>query len=316
MRGYLQAALFGENPSHTVDQCTPTRPLYVPGEYCLIRYRVRATNLASGDVVEPIVMGRVFADRSACTAYMSARLVPLAARMRNRPEMAAFAAPAAMIDALSMVVHVWPIDGELPTLVEATDPARMIDVFRETLPAAQSEPFVVDDCRIELVSYRRRQRCVLRYTIAGHAQGSDEVRHLVVYGKVTAFGDQALNGRMIEMLRDRIAEPAARHGFTLPRSLGSRPDLQLALLEAIPGKAWIGPALKARLRGRTEPGALSLEVMVATCGEVAAMLHASGVKLGRPRSLDDELAGLRGQIAMVRQFAPAFGDRAQAWLER
>jgi hypothetical protein len=317
MRGHLQAALFGaDSPSHTVDQCTPTRPLYVPGEYCLLRYRVRARSIASGDVLEPIVMGRVFPNQSACAAYMSAKLAPLAARMRNRPEVTAFAAPAAMIDALNMVVHVWPVDGELPTLVDATDPGRMIDVFRETLPGALSEPFMVDDCRIELVSYRRRQRCVLRYTIAGRTAAGLQVPRLVVYGKVTAFGDEALSSRMIEMLRDRIAEPAARHRFSLPRPMGSRPDLQMSLLEALPGRALVGSALKARLRGRSAPEALRLEELITTCGQVASMLHASGVTLGRPRTLDDDLLGLQGQITMVRQFAPAFGDQAQAWLER
>jgi hypothetical protein len=236
--------------------------------------------------------------------------------MRGRPEVAALAAPAAMIDALNMVVHVWPVDGELPTLVDATDRRRMIEVFRETLPEALKQPFVVDDCQIELVSYRRRQRCVLRYTIAGKTAGSDEVSRLVVYGKVTAFGSETLNSRMIDALRDRIRGPAARHRFTLPRPFGSRPDLQLSLLEALPGEARIGPALKARLRGRPEPDALGLEEMVATCGHVAALLHASGVELGHPRTLDDELDGLQRQIAMARLFVPSFGDRAQSWLDR
>ena len=317
MKDYVQGALFGnDRPGYSVERCTPTRPLYVPGEYCVLRYRFRARNSESGAVAEPVVMGRVFPDRSSCAAYLTDKLAPLAARMRNRPEVAAFATPAAMIDALNMVVHVWPVDGELPTLVDATDRQRMIDVFREELPKALEQPFVVHDCLIELVSHRRRQRCVLRYTVAGKAAGSDEVRRLVVYGKVTAFGDETLNSRIIDALRARIVEPAAMYRFTLPRSFGSRPELQLSLLEAVPGEAQIGPVLKARLRGRPAPDALPLEEMVATCGYVAALLHGSGVELGRARTLDDELAGLRSQIAMARQFVPSFGDRAQSWLER
>jgi hypothetical protein len=317
MKGYLQAALFGaDRPSYTVDRCTPTRPLYIPGECCVLRYQFQARNSTSGTVLEPIVMGRVFPNQSTCAAYMSDKLAPLAARMRNRAEMAAFAAPAAMIDALNMVVHVWPVDGELPTLVDATDPRRMIDVFRETLPEALMQQFAVEDCQVELVSYRRRQRCVLRYTIAGKTAGSDKVRRLIVYGKISARGDETLKGRMIDALRDRILQPAATYRFTIPRSFGSRPDLQLSLLEGLPGEALIGPALKARVRSRSAPDALPLEEMVATCGYVAAMLHASDVELGRPRTLDDELAGLLRQIAMARQFVPSFGDRAQSLLER
>jgi phosphotransferase family enzyme len=316
MKGYVQAALFRtDRAGYTVERCTPTRPLYMPGQCCLLRYRFRATNSASGEVVEPIVMGRVFPNRSACGAYMSEKLAPLATRMSGRPEIAAFATPAAMIDALNMVVYVWPVDGELPTLVEATDRRRMIDVFRDELPKALRQPFAVDDCRVELVSYRRRQRCVLRYTIAGTA-GGDRVRSLTAYGKVSASGDETLKGRMLDALRDRIREPAARYRFTLPRSFGSRPDLQLMLLEALGGEAQIGPALEARLRSEPPPDAPALEEMVATGGHVAAMLHASGVELGRPRTLDDELAALRGQIGSVRQFVPSFGARAESWLER
>jgi Phosphotransferase enzyme family len=121
---------------------------------------------------------------------------------------------------------------------------------------------------------------------------------------------------MLDALRARILEPAAGYRFTLPRSFGSRPDLQLSLLEALPGEAQIGPALKARLRGRPPPDAPPLEDMVATCGYVAVMLHTAGLQLGRPRTLDDELAGLLDQIANARRFVPSFGDRAQSWLAR
>jgi hypothetical protein len=317
MKGYFQAALFGtDRPRYTVERCTPTRPLYMPGECCVLRYRFQARNRTSGEVLEPIVMGRVFPNQSTSAAYMSDKLAPLAARMRGRPEVAAFAAPAALIEPVSMVVHVWPIDGELPTLVEATDRRRMINVFREELPEALKQPLVVEDCEIELVSYRRRQRCVLRYTVAAKAPDGDEVRRLILYGKVTTFGNETLITRVVDALHDRIRQRATHDRFTLPRSLGSRPDLQLSLLEALPGEAQIGPALKARLRGQPAPEAPPLEEMVATCGYVAAALHTSGVELGRSRTLDDELAGLQREIAVVRPFAPHFGDRAQAWLER
>jgi hypothetical protein len=313
MKGHLQAGLFGTaRPTHTVQRCKPTAPLYTPGEGCLLRYRFRATSGTGGEVLEPIVMGRVFPDRTTSAAYMTDKLAPLAARMRGRPEVAAFAAPAALIEPLNMVVHVWPIDGELPTLVDATDRQRMIEIFRETL----ERDLLVDNCHIELVSYRRRQRCVLRYTIAGTTLGNDEPRELVVYGKVTGFGSEALTGGMIDALRDQIQERPAPHRFALPRSFGSRRDLQLSLLEALRGEPRIGAVLKSRLHGRPQqPDPPSLEEMIATCGYVAATLHASHLELRRPRRIDDELARLQQEVAMSRQFVPHFGDRAQSWLE-
>jgi hypothetical protein len=317
MKQYLQSALFGtDRPDYVVERCTPTRPLLMPDESCLLRYELQARNHASGEILEPIVTGRVFANGSTCVAYMSRKLAPLVARMRNRPEAAAFAAPAAMIEALDMVVYVWPLDGELPTLVDATDRRRMVEIFRETLPETLEQRFVVEDCEVELVSYRRRQRCVLRYTVAGRDVGSDGVRRLVAYGKVSAVGSETPKGMIIEALRRRILERGAGHAFAVPQSLGWRPELQLLLLEALPGEAQIAPALKARLRGEPPPGALRLEEMVATCGRVAAALHGSGLTIGPARTLDDELAGLQREIAIVRPFGRDFGDRAQARLEQ
>jgi hypothetical protein len=317
MKGHLQAALFGSGrPAYTVVRCTPTRPLYIPGECCVLRYQVQARNDVTGAVVEPIVMGRVFPSRSACTEYMSRKLAPVAARMRGRPEVAELAAPAAVIEPLDMVVHVWPIDGELPTLVEATDPRRMLEVFRETLPETMGQPFAVEDCEVELVSYRRRQRCVLRYTVAGRAAGSDDVRSIVVYGKVTGVGNETLASPLVETLRDRVRRHGAAHGPTLPRLLAWRPDLQLALLEAVPGEAQIRPALRARLRARPSPAALPLEEMIATCAYAAAVLHTSGLEIGPVRTLDGELVALEREVASAQQFVPSFGERAHGWLER
>jgi hypothetical protein len=318
MKGYLQGALFGSgHAGYTVERCTPTRPLYIPGECCILRYRCEARNAASGAAIEPLVMGRVFLDQRACAAYMSEKLAPLVARMRGRPEVAPFAAPATIIEPLNLVVHVWPVDGELPTLVEATDRRRMIEVFREVLPETLEEPFAVQDCQIELASYRRRARCVLRYTVTGKAADSDEALSLIVYGKVIGAGKETLASPMIHALLDQVRQRGDGYRFTLPRSLGWRPDLKLALLEASPGRErQIRRAIKARLRGRPPPDAPPLEEMIAICANVAATLHTSSLNVGPVRTIDDHLARLGRGIAVVRQFAPDFGDRARSWLEQ
>jgi hypothetical protein len=296
MKVHVQAALLGTDRSdYLVERCTPRRPLYMPGRSCLLRYRFRARSTTSGEIVEPIVTGRVFPDRLTCAAYMADKLAPVAERMRGRPEAAAFAQPAAVIEPLNMVVHVWPIDGELPTLVDATDPERMVEIFDETLP------FVVEDCRIELVSYRRRQRCVLRYTVVG------DDRRLVAYGKVSAVGSETPKDVLLRELRRRLAR---EHALSVPRSLGWRPELQLSLLEALPGEAQIGPALEARLRGEPPPDAPPLEEMVAACAQAAAALHTSALELGPVRALDDEFARLECDMAIVRPFVSDAAARA------
>jgi hypothetical protein len=301
MKGHLQAALFGDDRSdYVVERCTPVRPLYMPGPSCLLRYRLRARSRTSGTALEPIVTGRVFPDLASCNSYLRSKLASVAARVRGRPEVAEFAAPAAAIEPLNMVVYVWPVDGELPTLVDATHRERMLEIFRETLGDG------VEDCEIELVRYRRRQRCVLRYTVVGR------VGRFVVYGKVSGVGTDTPKDVIVGELHRRVAGSS----LAVPRSLGWRPELQLSLLEALPGEALIGPALEARLRGTSPPGALSLEEMVTACGHAAAAVHGSGVTLGPVRTIAHELVGLQRDLAIVRPFVEDGGERAQAWYER
>jgi aminoglycoside phosphotransferase (APT) family kinase protein len=150
----------------------------------------------------------------------------------------------------------------------------------------------------------------------GAEVGSDRVRRLVAYGKVSGVGNETPKGAIIGELRRRVLEHGAGRSVTIPQSFGWRPELQLSLLEALPGEAQIGPALKERLRGEPPSGVLQLETMVATCGHVAAALHTSGLTLGPARTLDDELAGLQREIATIRPFLRKSGDRTQAWLDQ
>src|SRR6266511_2045588 len=70
MRGYLQAALFGTaRPSHTIERCEP-----------------EVKDRSSEQVLQPLVIGRIFPDQATATAYLRERLAPLAERMHGREE--------------------------------------------------------------------------------------------------------------------------------------------------------------------------------------------------------------------------------------
>jgi len=309
MRGHLQAALFGPTRAHfAIESCTPDKPLYTPGVHCSVQYEVQAKDLATGAVLEPVVVGRVFPDRARCDAYVAERLLPLVARARGRADLATFAAPAATIEPLDMCIHVLPLDAEMPALIEVTDPRRMVEVLRDTLPPSLlPNGRAAPDCSVELVSYRRRQRCVLRYTMVGDGP------RLVVYGKLAPLRRGPPYSQILEPLRAHLARGER---FTIPRLLGFRPDLGLALLEEVPGEAAVGPALRARLCDRPPPGGQPLEEMLATCARVAAALHGSGLRLGAERTLDDELRALARDVEVTRPFAPALAERASGWLQR
>ncbi|HEX9441646.1 MAG TPA: phosphotransferase [Roseiflexaceae bacterium] len=318
MRDYLQAALFGKaNSNYTIARCDPGQSVY-PGDCCIIRYQLEVDDSASGQTFEPLVIGRVFPDQATCARYMREKLAPLVERMRGREEIAPFVTPVAIIEPLNMVVYVFPIDGELPVLVDVTDRRRMREILGEMLPDALDNRLTVQDCRVELGHYGRQHRCVLRYHISGATPGADTPQQLLVYGKIAADGRGALAGPVIAALRERVLSNDGAYQFNVPRSFGFRPDLQLALFEAIPGAPQVAQLLKARLKGEeaAQPGKLTLEQSLDACARIAAALHTSGIALGRRRALDDELAGLRQGFAIVERVSPELGARFQSWLER
>jgi ABC-type multidrug transport system fused ATPase/permease subunit len=314
----IQSVLFGKaRPHYTVERCVVDQATYLPGEGVAIRYEVTVRDRRSQATLEPLVAGMVFPNQLSCALYMRDKLAPLVELTRGRPELAPFATPAAMVEPLNMALHVFPIDGELPALVPATDPKRMREVFNETLPAALGNSLEIEKCDVELVDYARRYRAVLRYQIEGRRPGSSRVEQQTVYGKVFTSNVGALAGPVTAALRERLLNNNGDYRFDVPRALGWRPDMQLSLLEAIPGKPLISDLLKARLRGRaTEPEMLSLRQMIDACAQIAARLHTSDIHLGRRRTLDDEMAMLRKNFAEMRRLSPDLGAQLESWLDQ
>jgi hypothetical protein len=310
MRGHLQAAIFGAGSRWTLERCEPDRPMFLPGEGCTIQYDCRVKDAADSELYDPIVVGRVFRDRASAATYMRRKLAPLVERVRHRADLATFAKPAAVIEPLNMVLHVWPLDGEMPSLVDATDPRHMTGLLAKAL----GNWLAPTSCRVERVSYRRRSRCVLRYTLTGRAPAGGEPPRLVLYGKLTPRGDAAVYGEGLSELRAHFEGKRDGDAIHIPRSFGWRPELGMALLEEVPGEAKVGTALRARLKGKPPGDGPSLEDMLSRCAGVATALHGSGLAIGRPRLLEHRLEDLHNEVEITRLFSAEFADRATGWL--
>lgn len=319
MQNHLQAALFGEmHANYTIKCCTPDKPTYLAGEgCCILCYELEIRNNIGGTLTS-LVNARIFSSQTVCESYMHDRLAPLAALMVDRVEIAPFATPVAMLEPLNMVVSVFPIDDELPMLVGATDRQCMSKVFQAILPDVLADGLTIENCKIELHQYKHRRSCVLRYQVESRPPGADQTQLMVVYGKVANKRCGPVSVEAIETLRKQVLDSNWAHSFNIPRPLGYWPDLQLTLLAAIPGKRRIYKLLKMRPGGApdSKPETLMLEEALVTSARIAAVLHISGVTLGRHRTLNDELAGLRLAISAVRPMSPEFGRQLQVWFEQ
>jgi thiamine kinase-like enzyme len=315
MREQLQQALFDESLGRVLERCEVDQATYLGREGCAVRYLLTLANDRAGVTREMLVTGQVFPTAASAGSYLREKMLPLVPRVDGRKDLEPLATPVAAIGALNMVVFAFPVDGELPALIPATDPAHMLGVLRSMLSSGPFAGHSIRECEPELVDYARRFRCVMRYHLRGGTDGGAS-EPLTVYGKLFANADVDINRQVVEALRP-ISEGVGRRRFNVPRSLGWEPTLRLSLLEAIPGVPVISDMLKARLKGKPgTPSALSLEEMIEACAQIAATLHGSDIAIGPRRAFADEIAALRRELAEVRRLTPALGDRIGEWIER
>jgi hypothetical protein len=220
--------------------------------------------------------------------------MPLAERVDARPEVGPFAQAVAWMDDLGLAAYAYPIDADLPTLIAATDPETMAAILRAAVsPRAKAS----GECCVNLVSYPRRDRCLLRYKLGRRS----------IYGKIGATG--AASEQALATLR---AELGGADVVRVPKLLGVVPELELTLLEAIPGRPEIARLLSARAEGGTNG---DLDLAVATCARIAARVHRSDAALGDPRTLYDEAAALHPGLDAMRRMTPALGRRVGELLD-
>jgi aminoglycoside phosphotransferase (APT) family kinase protein len=307
MQRYLERALF--DPKHTtylIEACELDQATYVPGPCCILRYSLTLRESTSGQTQVVLVSGRLLPDEASCATYLRDSLMPLAERAAGREELAPFATPVAIIAPLAMVVHAYPLDGELAALLDATNRTRMLAVLRETVPDATSHVSTGEECRVELVDYGRQDRATLRYYLMGSGGDPAQPARLVVYGKLTGDGSGAMAGAVSSALQERVARSV--FPFHVPQVFAWQEDTQLVLLEAIPGAPAISDALKARLRGKAaDEGTITLEAMIDTCAQIGATLHTSAIHLGPRRTLEDILGSLAQRFSEVERISPDLG---------
>lgn len=300
MAARLQETLVRQAPRTDVVDCRVVSAVLLPADSVVVRY---AIVLADGDRPPQslLVTGRVFPDVDHAAAYLAGKLAPLAAQVQSREELALLQAPVALVPALAMVLHAFPLDGELPTLAAATDPAVAGPVLADLLAAGgHVDPDVrVTGCRAEPVHYNRRHRCMLSY----HLELADG-QSLRLYGKVASDGSGTRVPHVVAALRPLLTQA----GVAVPECLGFAPDLQLTAFTEITGAPKVARLLKARLLGEPAPEGQPLERAVESCAAIAARLHTSDLQLGDIRSLTVEVARLRADLVPIQALAPELAE--------
>ena len=325
MRPILQDAFFGSNNEHySIVNCAPGKALYLPDHMINMQYKLTILDKAKNQTITTLANARLFEDLSSCKTYLENTLSPIVARMGDRPEISLFANPVAIVEHLKMALSVFPIDGLIPTLAEATDPHKIATILAEMLPEALAGEFLIKDVRLDLAHYGRYERCVLRYSIDGVQVATQTPHHTTVYGKVDAEGLGDATVSIISALRERLQEPAVPYRFRIPRALGYFPDLKLLMMEALPGKPFFKELLKtwSGKHGQTSGNGdtsheseMTLEQAVRTCALIAATLHSSDIKLGPHQTLEMQVAQLRDETKAIDRTFPELRAQIESWIK-
>ena len=131
---------------------------------------------------------------------------------------------------------------------------------------------------------------------------------------------------IISALRERLSEPDLLYRFRVPRSLGYFPDLQLLLMEALPGKPFFKPLLKAWIENNNRQAAgnenpshdedATLEKAIQTCALIAATLHGSNIQLGARTTLEIQVAKLQAEADVLYEVFPELGAQVKSWINQ
>jgi ABC-type multidrug transport system fused ATPase/permease subunit len=283
--------------------CSPGQTFVEPGEGATLQYRLELRRRGAAETVEHLVAGRLFPTVEAAEGWLS-QIRPPAGHLDGRDDLRAFASPALLVSELRLALHAFPLDPALPGLVLATDPPRLVEMLGPLLTSAVPG-LALQSCRVEVVRYGG-DSCVLRYELAWHLQPSRRSLKQVVYGKVYGGGQGRLVGPAVTAFRRLQNGSGPSLPFLVPGFQAYLPDLRLALLEGVPGS----PLLPALIRARAGVGAAPAvggptpEDAVVACARVAAALHQSSVPVGPPRTLAEEVAGIRASVDALAPLAP------------
>jgi Ser/Thr protein kinase RdoA (MazF antagonist) len=188
--------------------------------------------------VARVLLGSQGSDMSshllACTFFSTPEQYQLTLEDRRRLAAEGIPRPVARLDELSMIARVFPVDPGLAGLAPATDPAEMLPVFARHLEACVRDGLVPANFRYEILHYKPRFSCTLRYRIDLHGPGGASAGELNVFGKV---GRNDRGVHKLAMLEAAWrASLAAGEEWRAARPVAYLPQWKLLLQEAVPGR--------------------------------------------------------------------------------
>lgn len=134
-----------------------------------------------------------------------------------------------VLDEIGLVVPVFPFDPALPSL-EVLIPIKDQSTISEKLESVLGGKTEILD--IEILGYRLEKRCVMRYKVRINDESSGTRK---IVAKAYTPSRFAKAHKIIAALEKRGFDHHSPDGLTVPRILGSDPELGVTFMESAPG---------------------------------------------------------------------------------
>lgn len=221
-----------------------------------------------------------------------------------------------VIPSLGMRVYRFPNDPALPSLTKALDSQTVSAALAEALPEFQASAARILRCDVRLLRFRPGRRCTVRLNIWLREKETGAIYNRVLYGKIYHDLEKARHVYQ-QMLSLSSSIPAKDDHISFATASAFLPDLAMVLqdpVEGVPLDSLISCDTKT-----CDSRGFAGTVMAASA---LAALHTSGLAVGKPRSINSELARFKKRGARIGQVNPELSnniiqlaDAFSAWLD-
>jgi hypothetical protein len=268
---------------------------YTPGAGAQVLWKLRAHDLETGRTGRQLVYVRALRrgaspparPRALIERYARRRATAAGAQLREMPLRTPWLF---MLDAL-LLVHAFPLDPVLPTLMDVTDPEAMKVALQR---AWQPRHMRVRHVRADTLSYTPEARAALSFRVLAEHKGTGmpELRSLVGKLHGTRTPARLFAGHWA------VWRGSGGHGVAPPAGYVSL--AQLSLQEFLPGRRLSDFAGRSSFLGYVRRSAHAI-----------ARIHSLTVPVLATRGLEKELASVDRWAGILSRLRPAHADRLE-----
>ena len=207
--------------------------------------------------------------------------------------------PVMFLPEYGCLVEFFPLDWHLPFLARAMEPEEVASLLSQGDPAAERLRGLP---KVEVLRYRLRKRCTLRYTM--DAQDSSGPKEVI--GKVHSPVSLAVQ---VAQTQNTLREQGAAYGIIIPKPLRVMEEWGLLLMERIPGTM-----LQVVMKQAQTPQ--QPKEVIGLAAATLTNLHRLRFESQKVQSLQSRAEKLRRRVGSLRLVAPLLAQEVDILLQQ